>query len=152
MTEEIHIRKVAPKDLAALVDLCHAHAEYEKAAYTKEGKVEMLAKHLCTSEPSCICLVLSYKGSLIAYASLIKQFSTWDANFYLYLDCLFIQEEFRGLGLGQKMMEAVKQEAFEQGCTSIQWQTPDFNHLAIKFYENVGALRKRKERFFWDLV
>lgn len=152
MSPEILIRKVQQSDLSQVVDLCHAHALYEKAHYDKEGKVKRLREQLFASSPSFTCLIIEYKETLIGYASLTKQFSTWDADFYMYLDCLFIKENYRGLGLGKKMMEAVKEEALQSGCNSVQWQTPDFNHKAIHFYEKLGAIHQKKARFFWDLV
>jgi hypothetical protein len=33
-------------------------------------------------------------------------------------------------------------------CNHIQWQTPDFNKRAIKFYERIGGISKSKERYF----
>ncbi|MBL4707385.1 MAG: hypothetical protein JKY48_02970 [Flavobacteriales bacterium] len=35
------------------------------------------------------------------------------------------------------------------GASLIQWQTPDFNVDAIRFYKRRGATSKLKGRFFW---
>ena len=78
----------------------------------------------------------------------MKQFSTWDANFYIYMDCLFLTEESRGYGIGEKMMNVIKEEAEKLNCNLIQWQTPDFNTRAIKFYDRIGGISKTKERYF----
>ncbi|WP_148639138.1 GNAT family N-acetyltransferase [Aquimarina longa] len=88
---------------------------------------------------------------IIGYTTFMKQFSTWDANFYIYLDCLFIKEKARGKGLGMFIMERVKEYAKSKNCKIIQWQTPDFNQKTINFYQKLGAVSKSKERFFWNV-
>jgi len=151
LKDKVIIRSLEERDLLALVLLCEEHAIYEKAVYDPTGKVESLQRHFFLSENSINCLVISYQQILIGYASFVKQFSTWDANFYIYLDCLYLKEEYRGQGLGRLMMEELKKHAILEGC-DVQWQTPDFNKPAIRFYESLGAEHKTKERFFWKLI
>ena len=64
------------------------------------------------------------------------------------MDCLFIKEFVRGYGLGEKLVNKIKQEGKKLRCDLIQWQTPDFNIRAMKFYRRIGAVSKSKERFF----
>ena len=80
----------------------------------------------------------------------MKQFSTWDAQYYVYMDCLFMQEAARGFGIGEKLVNKMKEESRKSGCDLIQWQTPEFNERAIKFYKRIGAASKSKERFYLD--
>ena len=81
----------------------------------------------------------------------MKQFSTWDANFYIYLDCLYLKENTRGKGLGKMIMEKIKEYGKSNNCNIIQWQTPDFNKKAITFYNKIGGKSKSKERFYLDI-
>ena len=81
----------------------------------------------------------------------MKQFSTWDSDFYIYMDCLFLMEESRGFGIGEKLIAKIKQEGQNIKCNHIQWQTPDFNVRAIKFYNRTGAMSKTKKRFFLEI-
>jgi GNAT superfamily N-acetyltransferase len=81
----------------------------------------------------------------------MKQYATWDAAYYVYMDCLFLTEDARGKGVGEELINRIKLEANALDCTHIQWQTPDFNERAIKFYNRIGATSKSKERFFLDV-
>ena len=148
MISEPKIRFTQKKDLPDLVNLCQLHATFEKAEYDTERKKELLEKHLFSNNPNLFCLVVEKANSLIGYATYMKQFSTWDANYYIYMDCLFMTENSRGFGIGEKLIDRIKKEAKELGCVLIQWQTPDFNKRAIKFYNRIGAKSKNKERFF----
>jgi GNAT superfamily N-acetyltransferase len=103
---------------------------------------------LFSNNPSLFCLVVEKDNQLIGYATYMKQFSTWDANHYIYMDCLFMTEESRGFGIGEKLINRIMKEAQKLECVLIQWQTPDFNKRAMKFYNRIGATQKSKERFF----
>ena len=124
---------------------------YERAEFNPEGKASLLSGYLFGPHEVLKCLVAERNNLLVGYATFMKQFSTWDAAFYLYLDCLFLKEEVRGKGAGRQLMNKVKEYALEEGCKLIQWQTPDFNAGAIQFYQRLGAVSKTKERFFWQV-
>ena len=145
------IRFVIKSDLLQLVDLCAAHAQYEHAPYDKSGKVEQLGKDLFCALPKLQCLIVASDDELTGFATYMKQYATWDAGEYIYLDCLFLKPAARGQGLGELLVERLKQETANMGLRLIQWQTPEFNAGAIKFYKRIGATSKSKERFFLEL-
>jgi ribosomal protein S18 acetylase RimI-like enzyme len=72
-------------------------------------------------------------------------------DWYLYLDCLYLGPELRGLGLGKQLMLTAAAHAKKLGIKQMQWQTPEDNHNAIAFYNKLGASNKAKQRFFWQL-
>ena len=145
------IRDAKRSDLDALIGLCQQHAQFELSEYNPAGKKQALQKHLFAEEVTVQALVVELDRQLIGYATFIRQFSTWDAEYYLYLDCLFLNEQSRGMGLGESLMGAVKQRAVALNCALIQWQTPESNSRAIKFYQRIGATAKSKQRFFLSL-
>ncbi len=142
------IRFAKRTELTAIVKLCALHADYEACKYDPTDKKEKLETHFFSKNPSAYCLVVDYDNQIIGYATYMKQFSTWDADFYVYLDCLFIKEAFRSKGIGEQVIAQIKRHATKLSCNLIQWQTPDFNTRAIKFYKKIGGVSKPKERFF----
>tara|TARA_R110002051_G_scaffold324223_1_gene420544 strand:+ start:1341 stop:1793 length:453 start_codon:yes stop_codon:yes gene_type:complete len=145
------IRFVQKSDLEDLVKLCELHAIYEKSNYNSTNKIENLSEHLFSEKPDLFCLVVEHLNNIIGYATYMKQFSTWESDFYIYMDCLFLTEKSRGLGLGKKLINRIKQEGGKLQCNHIQWQTPDFNIRAKKFYNRIGAKSKTKERYFLEV-
>ena len=107
MNEPI-IRFAEKSDIEDIVRLCELHAIFEKSEYQSENKKELLSEHLFSDQPSLYCLVVEHFDKIIGYATYMKQFSTWDSEFYVYMDCLFITEECRGNGIGQKLMMKLK--------------------------------------------
>lgn len=145
------IRFAEEKDLSSIIELCKAHAQYERSSFKEENKKEQLSKHILNPDSEIKCLIAESDTEIIGYATFFKQFSTWDAGYYMYVDCLFLKENARGNGTGKQIMELIKSYSKEQGCPIIQWQTPGFNIRAIKFYTLLGAERKNKKRFFWKV-
>ncbi|MCE9688150.1 GNAT family N-acetyltransferase [Shewanella sp. AS16] len=143
-----HIRTATAMDGEALLGLMKEHALYEghKLRVIKQG--ERL------SDPTRLPLtlfVVESKEELLGYASVTKQFSTWDMDWYLYLDCLYLREDARGRGIGLELMQRLECYAKENGIALIQWQTPSDNASAIGFYLGLGASCREKQRFFWPL-
>lgn len=145
------IRFIKETEINQLIDLCEKHATYEKAPYDRKGKKAGLLKALFSEQPALYCLVATENEKIVGYATYMLQYSTWDAKYYTYLDCLFLLEEARGKGTGLHLMQSVRAESLKLNSNLIQWQTPDFNVDAIRFYKRLGAFSKTKERFLWEV-
>jgi ribosomal protein S18 acetylase RimI-like enzyme len=144
---EYSIRNCEIADLPKLVILCQKHAEFEKAEFYPKGKEQSLKNALFNENPKLFCLVVATKETIVGYASFTFDFSTWDASAFLYMDCLFLEEEARSFGIGEVLIEKLKEIGIKNNCINMQWQTPEFNIRAIKFYNRIGAKRKEKVRF-----
>ena len=145
---EYGIRIAETKDQASILLLMTMHAHFE-------GHELMLSKQRhqlknLAALPVTIFVVES-NNKLYGYMSVVKQFSTWDMDWYLYLDCLYLNKEARGQGIGLQLMKKLKFFAQKSGIKTIQWQTPHDNFIAIKFYQKLNAVNKEKQRFFWSV-
>ena len=131
-----------------ILDLCEGHAAFEKSEYDRSGKAERLSKDMFGEEPKLFCLVAEFDDKYVRYITWMRQDSTWDAMEYLYMDCLYLEDECRGYGIGEALVNRMKDFGRDHNINLVQWQTPDFNVRAIKFYRRVGATSLSKERFF----
>ncbi|MEM8894071.1 MAG: GNAT family N-acetyltransferase [Bacteroidota bacterium] len=144
---QVTVRSIQPDDLPELLNMCEAHAAYEGLPFQTNDQLHSLEKGLFSDRPKLYGLVAVADG-LVGYSTYMKQYSTWMAKEYLYMDCLFVKEYVRSQGVGQQLFEKVVESARQMGCYEVQWQTPDFNKRAIQFYQRNGASSKPKERFF----
>ena len=141
------IRAACPNDLPELVRMCFEHASYERATFDPLNKEAQLADALFSSTPKLAAWVAEADGALVGYATGMIEFSTWAGAIYVHMDCLFVRDGLRGLGVGAKLLECVTLFARNSGALEIQWQTPVWNLDAARFYERAGASSSQKLRF-----
>jgi GNAT superfamily N-acetyltransferase len=141
------IREIKENELDDLIPLFEEHAIYEQAEYNRAGKRERLAAELFKADSRLNILVVEIGEKIQGYCSYTFDYSTWSAAKFLYMDCLFIREQFRGLGIGSAIIKKLLITAKDNDCENLQWQTPVFNASAITFYKKNGATAKEKVRF-----
>lgn len=145
------IRFIREDEMDKLIGLCEKQAAYERASYEENGKKEALSEAIFSDNPKLFCLVAKERGEIVGYATYMFQYSTWEASYYTYLDCLYLLKKARGRDIGKDLMNKVKEESLNNKISLMQWQTPDFNVDAIRFYRRLGGVSKFKERFSWEL-
>lgn len=64
----------------------------------------------------------------------------WRVENVCYLQDLFVDPEFRGLGLGRALIEAVYAKADAAGCPAVYWMTQEFNRNARHLYDRLGKV------------
>lgn len=145
------IRNAEPHDMDEIIKLCAEHSEFERAKFLPAGKAEKLAKFLFSENPPMFCLVVENdSGEILGYTTFMPEFSTWDADYYVYMDCLFLRPQARNVGIGVQIIKEIAKFAKSRNIQQIQWHTPDFNERAINFYYRLGAASKEKMRFYLD--
>jgi GNAT superfamily N-acetyltransferase len=142
------IRKAKPEDLPEIIKLCAEHADYEKADYLEEGKSQKISVLLFSDMPRLFCLIAEFENTVLGYATYSFEVSTWDAELYAHMDCLYLRPTFRNFGIGEALVKEIAKAAAENNCQIMQWQTPVFNERAIKFYYRIGATSREKLRLY----
>ncbi len=143
------VRTAVPADAIALAQLCAEHAAYERMPYRAVGHVQRLQAALSSGRLDVWLLELD--GLAVGYASVTLDFATLRAQRFAHLDCLYLAPAARGHGGGQALMRVVQAFAIDQGCVEMQWQTPDWNHDAMRFYARLGARASAKQRYTLNL-
>jgi GNAT superfamily N-acetyltransferase len=128
-----------------MLSLIHSHAAYEGGEASVS--LDALRSALDLKPAPLVAWVAVQAGELIGYATATIEFSTWAGRPFLYLDCLFVEESHRSRGIGAALLNAVRVHAAAFGISEIQWQTPDWNENAVRFYLREGASMSRKARF-----
>ncbi|MEV7521075.1 GNAT family N-acetyltransferase [Streptomyces sp. NPDC091371] len=142
------IRRALVGDLPRLVELIHEHVAYEKSAPRPPGLAERLGPRIFAEGARLwVLLAENPDGEVAGYAACSEEFAFWDGRPYLHMDCLYLAEEARGHGLGAALMDAVADLARELGLDHVEWQTPDWNEGAIRFYDRLGATGRPKRRY-----
>jgi ribosomal protein S18 acetylase RimI-like enzyme len=151
-SRSVVVRRPTVQDVPQLVRLILAHAEYEHASIPANGAglADRLIETLIEPQTRAACFVAQLSDEpdrLIGYSTCSAEFATWSAAEFLHMDTLYVDEGFRGLSIGKHLLDAVVAHAAMLGLHEVQWQTPDWNTDAVRFYERVGAVASNKIRF-----
>jgi GNAT superfamily N-acetyltransferase len=57
----------------------------------------------------------------------------------IYMKELFVDENYRGLKIGEQLMHALRNEAILHHCRQIKWTVAPWNEGGLRFYERLGA-------------
>lgn len=146
----ITIRAGVPDDCQSLLKLIHDHAVYEGSRSTLTSS-SLSAILRSSGEPATI-LVAVQGRDLKGYAALTYDFSLWRGRRWAHLDCLFVCDTARNLGIGAKLLHGARDLARSEGADRLEWQTPEWNQRAAEFYAREGAAMARKMRFSLPLA
>ena len=76
---------------------------------------------------------------VVGMAIWFTSFSTWTGRRGIWLEDLFIEEAYRGRGLGVGLMTALARECARLGYPRLEWTVATWNASTISFYEAMGA-------------
>jgi GNAT superfamily N-acetyltransferase len=151
LSKDVKIRIATDDDVDMLHRLCRLHAQFEKTEIDWSGHKERLASILLLKDGNITIYLAEIEANAVGYASVSREFSTWNAYYYLHMDCLFVDADFRNKNIGASLMQRISCDAKQSGISEIQWQTPEWNTAAVRFYERLGASQKLKRRFMLQI-
>jgi GNAT superfamily N-acetyltransferase len=135
----ISIRMAIPADILQILTFIRALATYEREPDAVTATEADLLRDGFGPNPFYFCLLAHLDGQPAGFAFYFFNYSTWMGRPGLYLEDLFVQPEFRGLGIGKALLERVAAIAVEKNCPRLQWEVLDWNTPAIDFYTAMGA-------------
>jgi len=135
----LNIHPVTPAGIPALLALIRELATYEKKRHKAVVTEGDLLRDLFGSQPKFRALIAEWDGKPAGYATFFYFYSTFAGRAALFLEDLFVLDEFRGSGIGKALLSAVAKLAVDEGCFGLRWEVLDWNRPAIEFYEKLGA-------------
>jgi GNAT superfamily N-acetyltransferase len=157
------IRAAESADAPVILELIQELAEYEKAPTEVIATVADLEATLFCENPAVFCHLIeedsddggergsaergvergggrSRDGQVVGMAIWFLNYSTWHGQHGIYLEDLFVREQYRGRGYGIAMLKFLAALCIERGYTRFQWWVLDWNTPAIEFYKSQGAV------------
>ncbi|MEO8754914.1 MAG: GNAT family N-acetyltransferase [Casimicrobiaceae bacterium] len=140
--DDFTFRPATRADVPALLQMIRGLAEYEKLAHLVVADEARLAAALFDRGATVEALIAREAGKSEApagFALFFHTFSTFLGQRGLWLEDLFVCEEFRGKGVGRQLLAELAAIARIRGCGRFEWAVLDWNTPAIRFYERMGA-------------
>ena len=131
----IRIEPIASADHRQLAALFREFAEFEKLPHKMVNSEERMA---CEAEYLNGFTAKTAEGEILGYVTFFFAYYTWIGK-SLYMDDLYVRPDYRGQGLGSRLIGEVIAFARANGCHKMRWQVSDWNTPAVGFYKSLGA-------------
>lgn len=149
MMNEIRIKQATENDAGALWRMVGRQAEYEKLTEHYTSTEESLRAALFDRKPAPAEAIIAWAGDEpVGFAVFFPTFSTASATIAIWLEDLFVEEHWRGKGIGRKLMAEVARIAHERGYHSVNWSVLKWNEPAIGFYRRIGGEQLNAWHYF----
>jgi len=135
----IRIRKGTKADLPAIMELVKGLATFEKEPDAVTASLEDYHKAFDSGLIACDVAELEGHNGIIGMTLYYDSFSTWK-GLMLYLEDFYVLPEYRSLGVGGMLWDALLDEARARNCVLLKWQVLNWNEDAIRFYERKNAI------------
>ena len=125
--------------------LCEHHSfHHPDKSHDRALVKQHLTERLLGEKSSSRYLIASNdNGELMGFAALSLKYSLSDPRPEYSRRCIveemFISDKHREAGLGMKLMNSAAKWAFEQGCSSMNWDVRSENVRGRRFYERLGG-------------
>jgi GNAT superfamily N-acetyltransferase len=133
------IRAATADDVGLILRFIRALAKYEREPEAVEATEDDLLRDGFGKAPYYQCLIAEHDGQPAGFALYFYDYSTWLGRPGLYLEDVFVDPPFRGLGIGKALLRRLAGIALEKGCERMKWEVLDWNQPAIDFYAGLGA-------------
>lgn len=131
----ITIREIKADDFTGLIKLFTEFATFEK---TPEKMANTVDRMTVEQEFFNGFVALNDSEEIVGYVTHFFAYYTWIGK-SLYMDDLYVKEEFRGHGIGTELINKVIEYAKTTNCQKVKWQVSEWNKPAIEFYKSLGA-------------
>lgn len=133
------IKQAQRDDCPLILDFIKLLAKYEKLEHEVAASVNQLERTIFDSQ-STIEVFFGYEDEIpVGFILFFQNYSTFLAKPGIYLEDLFVKEEYRGKGYGKQLLQFLAGLAIKRDCGRLEWAVLDWNKPAIDFYQSIGA-------------
>ncbi|MBA2857749.1 GNAT superfamily N-acetyltransferase [Methanococcus maripaludis] len=136
---KINIRPTTVLDVPLIFKFIKELAKYENLENHVTATEEIIKESLFGKKQYAEALIVEADSKPVGLVLFFHNFSTFIGKPGIYIEDLYLKEEFRGMGIGRNIFEYLSNLAKERNCGRIDWVVLDWNP-ARKFYEKMGAV------------
>lgn len=133
-------------DSLHILDLIKGIAKYEKMEDDVLATEESIRNSIFKRNRAKVILAKENE-TIIGYMLYFYNFSTFIGSENIYLEDLFLYEEYRHKGYGKIMFKCLANIALKENIKRIDWVCLDWNKVGLNFYKSINA----KKLDFWLL-
>lgn len=138
MPQQPMFRKAQREDVSLILNFIRELAEYEGMLDEVVADEATLETWIFDHQKAEVIFVLD-QGQEVGFALFFHNFSTFLGRSGIYLEDLYVKEEYRHQGYEKAILKELARIAVERGCGRLEWWCLDWNQPSIDFYLSLGA-------------
>ena len=138
MSKELCFRSANRGDTALILQFIKELADYEKMADEVVANEDLLEEWIFDKQKAEVIFAVA-DGKEVWFALFFHNFSTFLGRAGIYLEDLYVKQEYRGRGYGKSILKKLAAIAVDRGCGRLEWWCLDWNKPSIDFYLSLGA-------------
>ena len=138
--------KVDAETFDDFLGLINKLSDYEKLAPPNKEAKNRLRRDCLSDKPKYEAFIGKVGDKYVSYIIFFFTYSSFLALPTLFLEDIFVLEEYRRQGVGKTMFDFLKETAKREGCGRIEFTVLKWNKSAQEFYE-----KNRAQRLEWYL-
>jgi len=137
--DHLRLTPATPDDVPLLIQMIRELAEYERLSHECTATETTLSAALFGPERVVHAVVARVDGEAAGYMLFFYNFSTFLAQPGIYLEDLYVRPDWRRRGIGRALLVELARIAVGRGCGRLEWTVLNWNELALKTYQAIGA-------------
>jgi GNAT superfamily N-acetyltransferase len=152
------VRSATFDDVAVMFSFIQKKVEFDRniGAFTGilQTSEDKIRKTLFGEIPFSYVLFAELSGREIGFALYGFRYSSFAGQPSIWLDDLYVNEDWRSQGAGEALMEHLAQIAKAHDCTHLAWNADARNTRGLGFYDRLGAkiVERNGNRYFLKWV
>lgn len=134
------LRRAQVQDTGLVLQMICELAEFEKLLDQVVADEETLKNSLLFDPKGPEVLLAEENGKAVGFVLFFHNFSTFLGRKGIYIEDLYVRQEYRGKGYGEAILKEICQIAKQRNCGRVEWWALDWNERAINFYKKMGAI------------
>jgi GNAT superfamily N-acetyltransferase len=138
-TPGFQIKSATESDVPVILAFIKKLAHYERLSHEVTATEDRLRKTLFGVQRTAEVAIGYLETNPVGFVLFFHNYSTFLGKPGIYIEDLFIDENYRRRGYGRSLLLYVARLAKERDCGRLEWSVLDWNQPAIDFYKKLGA-------------
>jgi GNAT superfamily N-acetyltransferase len=142
MAPHIEIREAVPGDEGLVLTYVKKLAAFERLEDSVRATEEDFRRDLFERTRIHAAFAVDGAGErakTVGFALWFYNYSTFRGRPGLFLEDLYVDEEYRGNGIARAFFRYLERRARDEGCTRLEWTVLSWNEKAKEFYRSTGG-------------
>jgi len=133
------IREATKADIPQILKYIHKKAAFDKASHIVETTADRLEEEMFGYHPKAFVFFAELDKQSVGFAICFFTFSSFLGRPGIWVDDIFILEEYRGRGAGSALLTFIAKMAKACDYGRIEWMGAVTNEKGMDFYKRHGA-------------